>query len=164
MRSAAEVIRAETAINTAVTAVIAGLITWLIHHGRESIPLFGLPAGGLFGILPGTFNFTLFVTVVLTLVIRARVRRGACASLSRDLKSTRLLPPNLLLRGLLLAFVMTVILVPAGYGIAWMTTGTGDVSPAWRLPGLTVFYVVYFVMLSLVVTPLVVARALQDQA
>ena len=163
MRSTAEVIRTETAINTVVTAVIAALITWLLFRGRGPVPLFGLPGGALFGIVPGTFNFSLLVTLVLTLVIRGRVRRRACASAGERTGVHALLPANVLLRALLLAGAMTLLLVPSGYALAWLITH-GAPAPAWRLPALTLFYVVYFAVLALILTPLVVARALRDTA
>jgi hypothetical protein len=161
---AAAVVRRETIANTVATAVIAALLTVLIFRGRDLIPAFEAPPGGIFGILPGTFNFTLLVTLVLSQVIRARVRRGGAPRAPRvaGLLRGAWLPSNLLLRALLLAAVATVLLVPLSAGLVRGLVGLGVLPEAWSLAGMGGYFVLHFVVLSLLVTPPVVWRALQD--
>ncbi len=157
-------VRRETIANTIATAVIAVLLSWLIFRGRDAIGAFEAPPGGIFGILPGTFNFTLLVTVVLTLVVRGRVRRGDIARLAANEGSMRgaSLPANLLLRAVALALVATLLLVPLSAGAVYALIVGGLLPERWSLVGMSGFFALHFVVLSLLVTPVVVWRALRD--
>ena len=161
---AAMIVRRETTANTIATALIAAALTALIFRGRNTIPAFEAPPGGIFGILPGTFNFTLLVTLVLSLVIRARVRRGVALRAAPGGGALRgsWLPANLLLRGLALAALATVVLVPLSAGAVRGLVGLEILPSHWSLVGMGTYFVLHFVVLSLLVTPPVVWRALQD--
>ena len=162
--SHADVVRRETVANTIATVVIAALLSALIFRGRVAIRPFETPPGGIFGILPGTFNFTLLVTIVLTLVVRGRVRRNRLERLQAGHGSMRgaLLPANVLLRGLALALLATLVLVPVSGGLVYGLVAVGVLPPSWSLAGMAVYFTVHFVVLSLLVTPVVVWRALRD--
>ena len=159
-----DLIRKETIVNTLATAVIAVLLTWLIFHGRETIQVFDAPPYGLFGILPGTFNFTLLVTLALTLITRARVRRGQVEHLDRVQTPSLIaaLPVNVVLRALTLALSAVVFLASLTFGVVWLLIRAGLLPPQWTFPGIAALFLVHFVVLSLLVTPVVVWRALQD--
>ena len=162
--SAGRLVRKETAINTVVTAVIAAVLSWVIFRNQTDAPALAAPPGGIFGILPGTFNFSLLVTIGLTLVIRGRVRGGAAARLAPTDGSQvgSSLPANVVVRGLVLALLATLTFVPLAGLAVWTSVRTGLVPSGWTLTGMLLFYVVYFVVLSLVITPIIVWRALRD--
>lgn len=159
----AQLLRKETLGNTIATAVIAALLTWLIFHREGSVDMLSAPPGGMFGIIPGTFNFTLLVTIGLTLVTRRRVSRGQYLRRRRvGAGWIERLPGNVLLRALLLAASLTLVLVPLAYALMWGGIRAGLWPAQWALWGVFLFYVLYFVLLSLIVTPLVVWRGLGD--
>ena len=157
-------VRKETAINTVITAVIAAVLSWVIFRNQADVRALTTPPGGIFGILPGTFNCSLLVTIGLTFVIRGRVRRGAAARVA-PADGSQLgasLPANVVLRGLVLALLATLTFVPVATLAVWTSVRTGLVLSSWTFAGMTLFFVVYFVILSLVITPIVVWRALRD--
>ena len=162
--TASRLVQKETAINTVVTAVIAAVLSWVIFRNQIDVRALATPPGGIFGILPGTFNFSLLVTVGLTLVIRGRVRAGAAARVAPADGSQvgSGLPANVAFRGLVLALLATLTFVPLAGLAVWTAVRTGLVPSSWTLAGILLFYVVYFVFLSLVITPIIVWRALRD--
>lgn len=160
----AAMVRAETIANTVATAVIAAGLSWLIFHGRSEIPALAPPPDGLFGMLPGTFNFTFLVSLVLTLIVRRRVRAGVCQRLqpSEGSRWGAGLPRHVAARALVLALGVTAIGVPAGVGAVWLSIRLGWLPLSWSVAGMTAFFVLYFIVLALVVTPVTVWRALRD--
>ena len=133
-------------------------------RGESEIPPFTTPPSGIFGILPGTFNFTCLVTLVLTLVVRRRVKTGVVGR-SADGEGLRVgsaLPANVALRALVLALAATLSAVPLTAGALWCGVQAGLIPPVWSKLGMLVFFVVYFVVLALAITPIVVRRALRD--
>ena len=162
--TASRLVRNETAINAVVTAVIAAVLSWVIFRNQADVRALATPPGGIFGILPGTFNFSLLVTIGLTLVIRRRVRGGSAARLAPadGSKVGSSLPANVVLRGLVLALLATLTFVPVAGMAVWTAVRKGLVPSSWTLADMLLFYVVYFVVLSLVITPIIVWRALRD--
>lgn len=158
--SAAEIIRRETISNVIASAVIGGLIAWLLFRGATAIEPFAKPPGGVFGIIPGTFNFSLLVTVVLTLILRRRFRGGPAFETGSG--SKRQLPANVAVRGLVLAAGATLLLVPATMLLIWLGTRAGLLPATWSASGMIAFFVVYFVLLTWVLTPVIVKGALND--
>lgn len=154
-------VRTETVANTIATVVIAAVIAWLMFGGQPSITALAAPPGGIFGIAPGTFNFTLLVTLVLTSVIRGRVRRGRVGRLPVSGLAARL-PRHLLLRAVALATVTTVAFVPLTFGLVRAGIGAGVFPAAWSFAAIVAFFCAYFALVSLVVTPPIVRRALAD--
>jgi len=157
-------VRAETTINTVVTIVIAGVLSWLIFRGETAIAPLDAPPRGIFGILPGTFNFTLLVTLALTLITRRRLRAGLFPRFGEQ-EGPRVgarLPANVVLRAITLAVAATIVCVPVGGGVVWAGV-RGDILPAtWSFAGMLLFFTVYFAALSLFVTPIILWRALRD--
>ena len=160
----AALVRRETTSNTLATALIAAVVTWLLFRSHIAIAPLSAPPGGIFGILPGTFNFTLLVTIVLTLITRKRVSRQQL----RRLASTEgaalgsSLPGNVVARALVLAVCVTATCVLCTYGLVMGTARLQWLPAQWSFAGMEVFFVTYFVLLSLLVTPIVVWRALRD--
>jgi hypothetical protein len=156
-------VRNETVANTVITVVLAAAITWALFHGQSTIPALAPPPGGIFGLLPGTFNFTLLVTIVLTLVIRGRVRRGGVGRWPTGRAvPLRWLPANVVLRGLVLAAVVTLVLVPATFLLVRAGIGAGVLPYEWSFAGMLLLFCAYFGLLALWVTPVIVRRALAD--
>lgn len=160
----AAMVRKETVANTIVTGAVAVLVTWLIFRNRELVPIFEAPPRGAFGIVPGTFNFTLLVTLILTLVVRVRVRKGRIGrgEVSRLAWFTHLMPRNVLMRAVFMACVMSLVFLPLTYGSIWLAVKGGLVPPAWSMMGMELLFGAHFMLLSVVVTSLVVAGALRD--
>ena len=158
----AGLVRKETIGNVVASAVIAALLSWLILHRQADIDLHAPPPGGIFGIVPGTFNFTLLVTFALTLITRRRVRTGQHARRTARVPRADWLPGNVLVRSLLLAVCATITLVPLTYALVWGAVSAGLAPPHWSFGAVLAFYVAYFVVLTVIVTPLVVWRALRD--
>lgn len=154
----AAMVRKETIANTIASVVIAAMLTWLIFHGRPAIPALDSPPGGIFGIFPGTFNFTLLVTIALTLIVRKRVNTALVA---RRVAVTQL-PTNVLLRGLVLALAATTLMAPTGLALVYMGIHAGLLPALWSLYGMMGFFVSYFALLSVLITPVIVRRALSD--
>lgn len=161
---AAAMVRRETAVNTVATAVIAALLTWAIFDDRTAIVALAEPPDGIFGIVPGTFNFTLLVTLALSLVTRRRVAKGLCAlpAEGEGLRVGAMLPRNVMLRAVALALVVSAALIPPIYLLIAGGTRLGWIATQWSFTGMLAFFVAYFTALSLIVTPIVVWRALRD--
>jgi hypothetical protein len=156
-------VRNETVANTAITILLAAAIVWALFHGRAAIPALAPPPGGIFGLLPGTFNFTLLVTIVLTLVVRGRVRKGRVGRWAPGRAvPLRWLPANVVLRGLALAALATLAFVPATYLLVRAGIGTGVLPAEWSFGAMLLLFCAYFGLLALWVTPVVVRRALAD--
>ena len=164
MPSHAAMVRKETFANTVATAVIAAVLSWAIFRGKTSIVALAPPIGGIFGVLPGTFNFTLLVTLALTMITRRRVSAGVYRRLGAG-EGAHLgarLPANIILRALTLAALATVVFVPVGAGLVWGATRIGALPVAWSFAGMLLYFVVYFSALSMAVTPPILWRALRD--
>jgi hypothetical protein len=157
-------VRRETLANVLATVSIAAAIAWLAFRGAGPYPSLAPPPGGIFGILPGTFNFVLLVTLALTLVVRGRVARGAVRRAAPDegVRRGARLPRNALLRALALAAATTLLFVPATYALVWLATSAGLLPPAWSFAGMLAFFEAYFVAVALFVTPAIVWQALRD--
>ena len=157
-------VRKETVGNIIATVVIAALLSWAVFRGETQIAAFAPVPGGIFGILPGTFNFTLLVTIALTLITRRRVRAGLYRRLEpcEGLQIGAALPRSVLLRALMLAAIATIIYVPVGAGVSWAGIRVGLIPGAWSFAGMLFFFVLYFAALAVVLTPVVLWRALRD--
>ena len=157
-------VRKETVLNVVVTVVIATLLSWAVFRGETRIAAFAPVPGGIFGILPGTFNFALLVTTALTLITRRRVRAGLYRRLDpgEGMRLGAALPRSVLLRALVLAAIATVIYVPVGSGLAFAAIRVGLIPGIWSFAGMLAFFVLYFVALAVVLTPVVLWRALRD--
>lgn len=153
-------VRHETLIGVIGNGVIAAIIVSLLYASRQSIPLFGRD-GGAFGLLPGTFMFTLGLTIGLTLTIRRRMRRGQVPRLGREADPAivgRSLPGNVIARALLLALLAEVSLLPLTFGLLWLLAPR-----EWSFPAVLALNAGYFMLLAALVVPVVAWRALRDE-
>lgn len=150
----------EIAIGMVLNAVISAAFAWGIFRGVAHVPLWAGTRGMAFDLVPTVFMITLMMTIALTLITRARLRRGAAPALawSRDSHVLlRLLPRNAVGRGLCLAAGATIVLVPlsvaclAGAGFQTMAFGPF----VW-------FKVAYGVALAVLVTPIILLCAFGD--
>jgi hypothetical protein len=150
----------ETLANTVFATAQGALQAWLTFDGNRAAPLIDTPPRGLFGLLPGAFLFSFLVTVCLTLATRRRARRGTLRAVcSRPWVP---LPRNLWLRAATLATgsLLAMGLVP--YFVLAMGVRQGMWAPVLSRNTMLVVFAMYFGVLSLIVTPLVIARAHQD--
>lgn len=143
----------ETAVGVVLNIVVGALFVWLMFGGRARVGLWG--ADGLaFDLVPTVFMITLMTTVALTLITRARIRKGAVPPM-RD--SGRPIPGIVPLRALLFALVATVAIVPLSVAILWLVW-RGD----WSFGAVMGFKIAYCAVLGLLVTPPILRAALRD--
>ncbi len=154
-------LRVETAISIVANTVVSGMFAWGIFHGVAVIPLWGAQ-GIAVDLIPTVFMITLALTIALTLITRARIRKGKLPRPTWgriDLGLSRLLPDNILLRAFTFAAAMTVILVPLSV-LLLVTAGVSEMS----FKVFFVFKLIYGAIYAVVVTPPVLLRAFADGA
>ena len=152
MTATQRILLTEAAISIVPNALVSALFVWLIFRGVDAIPLWGMN-GVAFDLVPTTFMLTLMTTIALTLIVRARRRKGLPAAAPGALR----LPHNLLPRAISLALLLCLLFVPASVlllKLGW----SGD----WSYDRMMVFKIAYGVAVGLVATPLVVLAALRD--
>lgn len=148
----------ETLIGVAGNGLIAaGVVAWLFR-GQQQIPVLGRD-GAVFGIVPGTFMFTLGMTIGLTLTVRSRLRAGKLSRLEQPLKQSCVerLPSNVFLRATMLALAVEICVVPLTLLFVALVA-----PPQWGVTAAIGFNILYFVLLSGTVVPIVAWRALRD--
>ena len=153
-----QAVRNETVVSIAINSLIPSAIIWFVDAsppqtltGEHGILRAMIPAAGL---------ATFLMTIVLTAIVRARVRKGALPALdwpSAERGAMVWIPQNLFLRAMVLAPLALVLLVPAGL-IAVTLTG---ILPLTKL-GFLVFNLIYGAMVGLVMARFVVLPALAD--
>jgi hypothetical protein len=151
-------VRKETLIGVVLNIVVATIIVGLLYWGEEPIPVLGT-SGGAFGIVGGTFMFTLGMTIGLTLTVRGRLRKGLLPRLPLSALPafSQRLPQPLFVRGLALAVGAWILAVP----VTWFLLGA--LAPThWSFFATLAFNIVYFVTMCLIIVPYVVWRALSD--
>lgn len=152
------VVRTQTLVSVAVYAFIPTALLWLFRVPGPAT-VFGersLIGPALAPALLGTF----MMTIGLTLMIRAQVRRATMPALvwaAADRDAARRLPRSLLARAAVLALGATVVFVPAALALV----GVAGVLPLSR-EGFAVFNIVYGACIGAVVTRYVVLAALAD--
>ncbi len=152
MTATQRILATEAAISIVPNALVSALFVWLLFRGVEAIPLWGMQ-GVAFDLLPTTFMLTLMTTIALTLIVRARRRKGLPAAEPGALR----LPRNVLLRGFALALLLCLMFVPISVlllNLGW----NGD----WSYDRMMIFKIAYGIAVGLVATPLVVLAALRD--
>lgn len=149
-------IRTETLINTTVNTAISAVFVWVAFRGLTSIPLWGNP-GLAFDLLPTCVAITLFSTLVLTLLTRARLKRGRVQPLTPARGPAAWLPANIVLRALTAAFVVTAIAAPLSIAVLKFVGADGA-----SFGQVLVFKIVYGAALSLLISPPLLMRALAD--
>lgn len=153
-------VRRETLIGIVGNGVIAAVVVSLLYASRETIPVLGTD-GAVFGFLPGTFMFTLGLTIGLTLTVRSRVRKGLVPPLGAGGASgwpaALPLPRNVLARAVMLGAIAEACLVPLTFGLLWLFAPRD-----WSFAAVLGANVGYFVLLATLVVPIVAWRALED--
>ena len=113
------VLRQETLVSMAINALLPSAIIWLLDVtppqtlvGEQPLVAAMLPAAGM---------ATLAMTLILTLIIRARVRSGSLPALdwpAAERGTMRFIPASLPLRAVALGLLAIVLLVPTGLAVA----------------------------------------------
>jgi len=154
MTATHQILATEAAISIVPNALVSALFVWLVFGGRAAVPLWG--TGGLaFDLVPTTFMLTLMTTVALTLIVRARRRRG----LPQVAPGQPRLPRNLVARGIVLGLTLCGVCLPGSIVLLWLGWD-GD----WSYARVMGFKIAYGVVVGLVATPLAVLAALRDEA
>jgi hypothetical protein len=108
-------VRNETVVSIAINSLIPAAIIWFVD---ASPPQTLTGEYGILGsMLPAAGLATLLMTLVLTNIVRVRVRKGALPALdwpTAERGAMAWLPQNLILRAIALALLALVLLVPAG--------------------------------------------------
>ena len=153
MTATQRVLAVEAAIYIVPNALVSALFVWLLFRSVDAVPLWGMQ-GVAFDLVPTTFMLTLMTTIGLTLVVRARTRKGAVHAADAGFPA---LPHNVVARALVLALTATVMLVPVSV-IVLHLLWAGN----WSYDTIMIFKVGYGVAVGLVVTSIVVLAAMRD--
>ena len=151
-------VRTETIVSIAINSLIPAAIIWFVEaHPPQT--LIG-ERGILASMLPAAGLATLLMTLVLTSIVRARVRKGSLPALDwprAERGAMALIPRNLILRAVALALLALVLLVPAGLVVISLI----DVLPLTKV-GFLMFNLIFGAMVGLVMARFVVLPALAD--
>lgn len=151
MTATQRILATEAAISIVPNALVSALFVWLVFGGQTRVPLWGVH-GLAFDLVPTTFMLTLMTTFALTLIVRARRRRGLAGA-----DGTLPLPRRLPLRAVALALLLCLVFVPASVLLLWLGWD-GD----WSYGRVMAFKIAYGAGVGLVATPLAVLAALRD--
>ena len=153
-----QAVRNETIVSVAINSLVPAAIIWFLDAsppqtliGDAAIVGSMLPAAGL---------ATLLMTLVLTNIVRFRVRKGALPALdwpAAERGAMAWIPKPLILRAIALALLALLLLVPAGLGVVALI----DILPLTKA-GFLIFNLVYGAMVGLVMARFVVLPALAD--
>lgn len=149
-------IRSETRVSMAINTVISGLFAWFPFQGVSTVPLWG-GMGMVVDLLPTVFMITLMTANIETLLTRKRVRSGELAAMPVPPR-WQWLPRNVLLRALVLGLLMTALLVPLMTAL-FLVTGIESLP----YPVFFAYKLVFGALLALLITPIILRRALGDQ-
>ncbi len=151
-------IRNESLVNSVVNSAISALFVWIAFRGMARVPLWG--AQGLVAdLVPTCVAIAIFSTMILTLLTRARMKRGVVAPLQERRGLAAWLPRNVLLRTLVMAVTVAVIFVPIST-LGLMLADADGVSYGRVM----VFKIIYGFVLSLLISRPLLLRALADGA
>lgn len=153
-------LQTETLVSVVINTAISGGFAWGLFQGQAWIPLWG-GKGIVVDLVPTVFMITLVLTIALTLITRGRLRQDKLprpAWSRTDLGFIGRLPDALPLRAPALAAVMTIVLVPVSAALLLLTGVAG-----MKFATFLIFKLVYGAAFALVVTPIILLRALADQ-
>lgn len=148
-------IRVETGISTVLNTLFCLLFGWIVFGGRERIPFAGADGVGL-DVFPTVFMSTLMTAVALTLLTRARMRKGAVSPIPG---STTRLPRFFLLRAVLCGLAAALLVAAPTYLLLSVLNG-GE----WTFGGMMAMKALFGAAIGLVVTPPILRAALSDGA
>jgi hypothetical protein len=146
-------VRIETGISIVLNAVVGAVFVRLMFGGRSTVGLWGTD-GLAFDLLPTVFMITLMTTIALTLITRARVRKGAVPPMT-DMGPR--LPRPAPVRALLLAGAAALAIVPVSVLALW-AVWTGP----WSYGAVMAFKIAFSALVGLLVTPPILRAALRD--
>ncbi len=149
----------ETVVSTVLNAVVPAGIIFAVDLPP---PRHLIGGDDIVGALLKTAGIATFaMTIMLTWVIRLRMRKGGlphCAWPRDDRGPYRIVPANLLMRAVVLAALAIVVLVPTGTAVAALL-GLADLTRT----GFVAFNIVSGTAVGLALTHLVVLPALADR-
>ena len=154
MTATQRILATEAAISIVPNALVSALFVWLMFGGRATVPLWGMQ-GLAFDLVPTTFMLTLMTTIALTLIVRARRRKG----LAQVPPGQPRVPCNVVARGIVFGLTLCGLFLPVSIVLLWLGWD-GD----WSYGRVMGFKIAYGVAVGLVATPLVVLAALRDEA
>ena len=151
-------VRDETIVSIAINSLAPAGIIWFLN---ASPPQTLTGEYGILGsMLPAAGMATLLMTLVLTNIVRFRVRKGALPALDwpqSERGAMAWIPKNLILRAIALALLALVLLVPAGL----LVVSVIDILPLTKV-GFLIFNLIYGAIVGLVMARFVVLPALAD--
>jgi hypothetical protein len=153
-----QAVRNETIVSIAINSLIPAAIIWFVE-ARPPQTLTG-EHGILGSMLPAAGLATLLMTLVLTTIVRFRVRKGVLPALDWPQAERGVMawiPGNMILRAIALALLALVLLVPAGLVIVALT----GVLPLTSV-GFLIFNLIFGAAVGLVMARFVVLPALAD--
>ena len=151
-------VRNETVVSIAINSLIPAAIIWFLDVSPPQT-LTG-QTGILGSMLPAAGLATLLMTLVLTNIVRFRVRKGALPALDWPKAERGMMawiPTNLILRAIALALLALVLLVPAGM----LVVNVIGILPLTKV-GFLIFNLIYGAVVGLVMARFVVLPALAD--
>ena len=151
-------VRQERVVGTAINALLPAAIIWILDVPPPQ-RLIG-PHDILAAIVPASGMATLVMTLILTLIIRARVAKGSLPGLvwpRNERGMMRFIPQSLLLRAVVLGLLAMVLLVPTGFFLV----AIAGILPFSKI-GALVFNVLFGALVGIVMTRFVVLPALAD--
>lgn len=149
----------ETVIGCVINGVISAVFAWAFFPAGDVIELWG-DTGMALDLVPTVFMLTLMTAIVCTIMTRKRVRNGGVAPLPqprREYPVVGLLPANVVLRGLAMAIVGAILLIP----LSVASLDSLGVTAMPFVPFL-IFKVVYGAALSALISPIIFLAALSD--
>lgn len=150
----------ETVVSTCINAFLPAAIIWFLNVTPPQV-LVG-PNDILAALVPGAGAATFAMTLILTMIVRTRVIKGAVPVFDwprAERGLYRFIPQNLLLRALVLAVMAIVIMVPLGLAV----TALSGLLPLTKV-GALIFNIIYGAAVGLLMTRFVVLPALADGA
>lgn len=151
-------VRNETVVSIAINSLIPAAIIWFV----DAVPPQTLIGGHaiLGSMLPAAGLATLLMTIVLTNIVRFRVRKGVLPALDwpkAERGAMAWIPGNLILRATALAVLALVLLVPTGLAAVALI----GILPLSKV-GFLIFNLIYGAIVGLVMARFVVLPALAD--
>jgi hypothetical protein len=153
-----QAVRTETVVSIAINSLVPAAIIWFLDV-PPPLTLFGEHAI-LGSLLPAAGLATLLMTLVLTNIVRVRVRKGSLPALNwpkAERGALAWIPGNLILRAIALALLALVLLVPSGLVVVALI----GVLPLTKV-GFLIFNLIYGAIVGLVMARFVVLPALAD--
>lgn len=153
------VVRQETVVSIAINALLPAGIIWVLDVPPPQTLLETQPIAR--DMLAASGLATFMMTLVLTLIIRMRARKGALPALDwprAERGLMKLIPQNLLLRAVALGLTAVILLVPPGL----IVVAVAGILPLTKT-GFLVFNLLFGAIVGFVMARFVVLTALADR-